>query len=110
LATKVYETYEIELQDGTAVTLKPLPINSLREFMGHMGKLDGTLTEGDAVDVLIDAAAVGIKLSAPELAADKNRLGDVLDMPTIMKIIEVCGGIKMDDPNLMAAALLAGQN
>jgi hypothetical protein len=31
-------------------------------------------------------------------------------MPTIMNIVEVCGGIKMDDPNLLAAALLAGQN
>jgi hypothetical protein len=24
--------------------------------------------------------------------------------------IETCGGIKMDDPNLLAAAVLAGQN
>jgi hypothetical protein len=26
------------------------------------------------------------------------------------RILEVCGGIKLDDPNLLAAAVLAGQN
>jgi hypothetical protein len=102
LATKVYETYEIELQNGTVVTLRPLPIAQLREFMTHMAKLDGSLNENEAV--------VALKTSAPELAANKGELENALDMPTIMKIVEVCGGIKMDDPNLLAAALLAGQN
>jgi hypothetical protein len=44
------------------------------------------------------------------LVADKDKLEDALDMPTINRILEVCGGIKLDDPNLLAAAVLAGQN
>jgi hypothetical protein len=110
LANKVYETYEIELQNGTVVTLKPLSIKKLREFMNVMKKLDGSLEEDAAVNTLLDAAAIAIKSSAPELATNREELEDALDMPTIMKIVEVCGGIKMDDPNLLAAALLAGQN
>lgn len=110
MATKVYEVYEIELQDGTVITLKPLSLKKLREFMVHMGKLDGTLQEDKAVEVLVDAAAIGIAQSAPELAKDRDKLEEALDMPTIAKIIEVCGGIKLDDPNLLTAALLAGQN
>lgn len=110
MANKVYETYEIELQNGTIVTLKPLSIFELRQFMVHMSKLDGTLSEEDSVNTLLSAAAVGIRSSAPELAENREELEKALDMPTIMKIIEVCGGIKMDDPNLLAAALLAGQN
>jgi hypothetical protein len=109
LATTVYETYEIELQDGTKVTLKPLSIKKLREFMTHIAKLDGSLSEDQAVDVLIDAATVGLRASAPDLVQDRDKLEDALDMPTITKIIEVCGGIKLDDPNLLTAALLAGQ-
>jgi hypothetical protein len=31
-------------------------------------------------------------------------------LPTMNRILEVCGGIKLDDPNLLAAAVLAGQN
>lgn len=110
MATKVYETYEIELQDGTVVTLKPLSITNLRKFMAHVGKLDGTIAEDKAVETLIDAAAVALEASAPELVKDRSKLEDALDMPTISKIIEVCGGIKLDDPNLLTAALLAGQN
>lgn len=110
MATKVYETYEIELQNGTVVTLRPLPIALLREFMSYMGKLDGSLNEDESINILLSAAAIGLKTSAPELAANMGELENALDMPTIMKIVEVCGGIKMDDPNLLAAALLAGQN
>mgnify|MGYP003347891844 CR=1 FL=1 len=40
----------------------------------------------------------------------KDAFEDALDVPTINRILEVCGGIKMDDPNLLAAAVLAGQN
>ncbi len=32
---------------------------------------------------------------------------DVLDQLTVFKIIEVCGGIKLNDPKLMEAALAA---
>ena len=110
MATKVYATYEIELQNGTVVTLRPLPIAQLIDFMTHMAKLDGSLTETEAVVTLLAGSAVALKTSAPELAANKGELENALDMPTIMKIVEVCGGIKMDDPNLLAAALLAGQN
>jgi hypothetical protein len=31
-------------------------------------------------------------------------------MPTVYKVIEVASGIKLNDPNLLAAAALAGQN
>ena len=32
---------------------------------------------------------------------------DILDQLTVFKIIEICGGIKLNDPKLMAAALAA---
>lgn len=110
MATKVYETYEIELQDGTKAVLKPLSIKKLREFMSYMSKMDGNQTEDEVVSILLKAAALGLQDSAPELAKDTDKLEEVLDMPTIKKIIEVCGGINLDDPNLLTAALLAGQN
>jgi hypothetical protein len=47
----------------------------------------------------------------PELAADKEALEEALDVPTIWKIMEICGGIKLGDPNLMAAATkMSGTN
>jgi len=61
------------------------------------------------LDLLIDACAVALEKQLPDLVADRDAFEDVLDVPTINRILEVCGGIKMDDPNLLAQAALAGQ-
>jgi len=110
LATRVYETSEIELQDGTKVTLRPLSLKKLRQFMSEISKMDGKQSEEEVVGILLGAAALGIADSAPELAADKTKLEEVLDMPTMKYILKTCGGIDLDDPNLMTAAMVAGQN
>ena len=111
MATTVYDVEEIELQNGAKVKLKPLTIKELRKFMAAIQRTaEGQLTEDQTLDLLIDACAVALEKQQPELVKDRDALEDALDVPTINRILEVCGGIKMDDPNLLAAAVLAGQN
>ena len=110
MATTIYDVEEIELQNGAKVKLKPLTIKELRKFMAAIGKTAETKSEDETLDILIDACAVALEKQLPELVADRDALEDALDVPTINRILEVCGGIKMDDPNLLAAAVLAGQN
>jgi len=110
LATTVYSVEEIELQNGDVVQLKPLSIKELREFMKAVQKTAESTSEDDTLTFLIDACAVALKKQSPDLVKDRDALEDALDVPTINRILEVCGGIKMDDPNLIAAAVLAGQN
>jgi len=109
LATTVYNVEEIELQDGTKVKLKPLSITLLRKFMAAMAKSADITTEEETLNVLIEACAIALENQAPELVKDRQKLEEALDVPTINRILEICGGIKMDDPNLLAA-VLAGQN
>ena len=110
LATAVYDVDKIKLQDGTEVELKPLTIKQLRKFMEVIQKTTEAETEDQTLDILIDACAVALEKQIPDLTKDRDTFEDVLDVPTINRILEVCGGIKMDDPNLLAAAALAGQN
>jgi hypothetical protein len=110
LATTVYDIEQITLQNNATVTLKPLSIKELREFMKVIQKTQEVQSEDDTLNVLIDACAVALRKQLPELVADRNALEDALDVPTINRILEVCSGIKLDDPNLLAAAVLAGQN
>jgi hypothetical protein len=110
LATTVYDVEEITLQNGATVKLKPLTIKELRKFMAAISKTGDAQTEDETLTVLIDACAVALEKQLPELVKDRDAFEDVLDVPTINRILEVCGGIKMDDPNLLAAAVLAGQN
>ena len=110
MATTVYDVEEITLQNGAKVTLKPLTIKELRKFMAAIQKTAQTTSEDETLTILIDACAVALEKQQPDLVKDRDLLEDALDVPTINRILEVCGGIKMDDPNLLAAAVLAGQN
>ncbi|AXH67254.1 tail assembly chaperone [Streptomyces phage Wofford] len=111
MATSVYTTEEIILQDGTEVTLKPLNIKNLRKFMKkwkEMGSIeigeDGNSDE--IVDFIIDAAQICLSSLYPDYS-NKSKYEEAVDIPTVHKIIEVCAGIKLNDPELEAAAKAA---
>ena len=110
MATTVYDVEEIQLQNGATVKLKPLTIKELREFMKVIQRTQEVTSEDETLTILIEACGVALQKQLPDLVADKDAFEDTLDVPTINRILEVCGGIKMDDPNQLAAAVLAGQN
>jgi hypothetical protein len=111
MATSVYETVEIELMDGTKIKMRPLRISLLRDFMKEFQKIgDEGIAEDNikSMDLLVTCATIAMKQFDEELAT-KEKLEDILDLPTVYKIIEVAAGIKLNDPNALAAAL-AGAN
>ena len=104
MATKIYDTLEVELQEGTVVTVKPLNIRLLRKFMDVMASMDPEASETEKLDILVKACGVAIEKQAPDIANNRENLEEALDVPTMWKIIEIAGGIKMADPNLLAEA------
>jgi hypothetical protein len=114
MATSVYEVVEIELIDGTKLSLRPLRISLLREFMKKFQGLDNIEVASDndkSMDLLMDCITIAMQQYNAELA-DKKKLEDLVDLPTVYKIIEIASGVKLNDPNLLtaAAAALSGQN
>jgi hypothetical protein len=108
MATQVYEIVELELIDGTKISMRPLKISLLREFMSEFQKIGEEEIASDnikSMDLLLNCAAIAMK-QYKEDYADKSKLEDVVDLPTIYKIIEVAAGIKLNDPNALAAALV----
>jgi hypothetical protein len=116
MATAVYTTEDVQLQDETTVTLKPLNIKGLRQFMKAMEGFAQAASDEEGFEVLLKAAALCVSKQRPEFYdADKGEpteaFEDAVDMPTVYKILEVCGGVKLNDPNLLAAAAEAlGKN
>lgn len=110
MATKVYDTLEIELENGDVVELKPLPIKALRKFMEVINKIedDENQSELGAMDVFLNGAIVCLKGLNPEKYGDMKdeEFEEILSVPAILKILEVAGGLKSADPNLMGAALV----
>lgn len=126
MATQVYQTVEITLQDDTDVVLKPLPIGALRRFMAAWEKISDIEEGDDGFDVFINCCGIaleknfkgkfdeGLRASVAEqekgefLSPEyKEYLVDTLDLDTIYKILDIAAGIKLNDPKLMEAALEA---
>jgi hypothetical protein len=109
MPTTVYETVEIKLSNDQNITIKPLTINRLKKFLAVVKKLQdaSVKTEDDAMEIFIEAGMVCMEQFAPELAADKEKFEDTIEIPTLMKILEVAGGLKLnnDDPNFPGANL-----
>ena len=108
MATTVYDIVEIELSNGESLTIKPLPIKQLRKFMAIIQKMDDPELESDnaAMEIFIEAAMVCLEVFKPELSTDKDKFEELVEIPTMMKILEVAGGLKLNDPNLLGAALV----
>jgi hypothetical protein len=123
LAKEAYDTVELTLQDGTEVTLKPLNIARLKRFMKSWSRFKDLDLEQDelaAFDLYIDCAGIALesnlaeKFTATKGTGDeyldekyKEYLEETLDMDTIFKVLEVCGGLKLNDPNLLEAVARA---
>ena len=98
MATSVYETSEIELLDGTKVKMRPLKISLLREFMKKFEGITKVSDSNDkSMDILIDCVQIAMKQYAPDLATDRERLEDNIDLPSVYKVVEAASGIKFDD-------------
>ena len=108
MATTVYDVVDIELSNGDTITLKPLPIKQLRKFMEIIKTMDQAENESEdaAMDVFIQAAMLCLETIKPEYSTDKDKFEEFIEIPTMMKILEIAGGLKLTDPNLLGAALV----
>jgi hypothetical protein len=65
--------------------------------------------EDEFLDILINCTAIAFKQFAPDLA-EKDEIEEAVDLQTMYKILEVSADIRLNDPNLVAAAQeLAGR-
>lgn len=131
MASTVYDTETITLQDETEVTLAPLAIGRLRRFMKAWSAFADIQSDDESFDIYVNCAGIALEKEKfvtekfdktrdeDKILTDEYReyLEDILDLDTIFKILEVCGGLKLNDPKLMEeiqkaqlAAVAAGQN
>lgn len=111
MATQVYEVTEIELLDGTKIKMRPLKISLLREFMKTFDGITKVADSNDkSMDVLMNCVQIAMKQYAPELAEDRTKLEDNIDLPSVYRVVEAASGIKFDDSGNVTAAGIPGLN
>ena len=108
MPTTVYDIEEIELSDGSSLVIRPLTIKHLKKFLDVIKKADDPKvdTEDQVMEVFIEAAMVCLEQLKPELSKDRDAFEEIIEIPTMMKILEVAGGLKLNDPNLATAGLV----
>lgn len=107
MATSVHESTELTLMDGTKITVRPLKISLLRPFMKQFEQVSLVAEDNEkSMNLLIECVAIAMQQYKPELA-DVSKLEDVLDLPTVYKIIEAASGVKLQDANALLNTVLA---
>jgi hypothetical protein len=95
MATTVHESKELTLMDGTKISVRPLKISLLRPFMK---KFEGVAAVADdnekSMTLLIECVAIAMQQYKPELT-DVSKLEEVLDLPTVYKIVEAASGTQL---------------
>lgn len=89
---------EILFADGVKRTIKPLTIRNLRKFMKSVKNLKGeeNLSDDD-IDIMVEAAGIALATVDPELASDKEKLEDLLDLRSFGELMSAAMG---SDPSL----------
>ena len=104
MTTTVNTDKELVLIDNTKITVRPLKISLLKPFMAKFEQIaDVAADNAKSMDILMDCVQIAMKQYAPELAEDREKLEDTLDLPTVYKIVEEASGVKLADVTGMTA-------
>src|SRR6056297_3646671 len=94
--TTVNEKKEVTLIDGTKISVRPLKISLLRDFMKKFEGIAAVADDNDkSMNLLMECVQIAMRQYNPELADDKDALEENLDLPTVYKIVEEASGINM---------------
>lgn len=97
MATKVYSVKNIVLFNGIEIEISPLKIKYLREFMDTFSLINQAKNDDDSILLLLECVRISMKQYYPEISKSISDVEDSVDMPTIHQILEIAGGIKIND-------------
>lgn len=98
MATTINEATELTLMDGTSITVRPLKISLLRDFMKEFEGIAKVADDNaKSMDILMKCVQIAMKQYNPELAADAKTLEENIDLPTVYKVVEAASGINLSD-------------
>ena len=98
MASKVYETDTITLVDGVRLYITPLKIIYLRQFMEKFDLVKTAKTNEESMQILAECATIAMQQYYPSIDTIE-KLEDSIDIATMYKILDVAGGIKMNQDN-----------
>lgn len=99
MATKIYNTKEISLFDGTKIEASPLKIKYLREFMDVFSTIKNSQSDDESITILTECVRICMKQYYPKISNSIEEVEDNLDMPTMNEILDIAAGVKINGDN-----------
>ena len=94
-ATKADENVVV-LIDGTKISVRPLKISLLRPFMKKFEGISSVSEDNEkSMNILMECVQIAMQQYKPELSEDVEKLEEIVDLPTVYKIVEAASGIKL---------------
>lgn len=98
MATTKYEENTVTLIDGSTISVRPLKISLLRPFMKKFEGVAAVAEDNEkSMTLLVECVQIAMEQYKPELANDITKLEDILDLPTVYKIVEAASGVKLTE-------------
>lgn len=99
---------EVVLMDGTKISVRPLKISLLRPFMKKFEKVAEVADDNEkSMALLIECVQIAMQQYEPKLAEDIANLEEVLDLPTVYKIVEAASGVPLTEASALMNTVLA---
>jgi hypothetical protein len=94
MAKQVYKTGYVEDINGNLISISPLKIKYMRDFMDKFIIVSETQDQEEALDLVIECVFISMQQFAPGLYLDKDAVGNSFDLKTLYKILEFAADIK----------------
>lgn len=99
---------EVVLMDGTKISVRPLKISLLRPFMKKFEKVAEVADDNEkSMALLIECVQIAMQQYEPKLAEDIANLEEVLDLPTVYKIVEAASGVPLTEASALMNSVIA---
>lgn len=95
MATKVYNSKNIKTVDGKTITIAPLKIKYLREFLNMFEFVKDAKGDEEAMLYLTYCAVIAMQQYSPDLASTE-KVEDSFSVPAIYEILDMAAGIKVN--------------
>jgi hypothetical protein len=95
MATKIYDTKRVRFVDGTSITISPLKLKYLREFLNVFELVKASKNDEEAMTNLVYCTLIAMQQYRPEITT-VGQVEDLMDMPTVYEVLDVAAGIKIN--------------
>ena len=97
MATTIYNTKNITLQDGVEIELSPLKIKYLRRLMDNFDEVRNAQGDLEAIVALSKCARICMKQFRPEITETQEMMEEYVNLHDIYDILDITAGIKIND-------------